>query len=158
MLSLGGDAEQEGLRGRDLTPILAKDAAPEREQLERSGLDLAPVLEAEPAESVQDAIHFTYDDHQAATATREAPGQPNRVRAVRSAAEKYAVYFDPEGEAAPEYELYDLERDPHEVDNLLDVHSGKPRVSADGPRVEALRERLSAALARAGTAHPGLDA
>ena len=38
-----------------------------------------------PAPSVQDAIHFTYDDHQAATAMQDAPGQPNRIRAVRDA-------------------------------------------------------------------------
>ena len=53
------------------------------------------------AESVQDAIHFTYDDHQAGTAMTEAPGQPNRVRAVREAGAKYAVYIDPAGRAAP---------------------------------------------------------
>ena len=157
VLSLSGDAEQQGLRGRDLTPVLAQAATPEREQLERSGLDLSPVLDAEPAASVQDDIHFTYDDHQAGTATREGPGQPNRIRAVRSDSEKYAVYFDPAGRAAPEFEAYDLERDPNEEHNLVDVRTGDPRVSADGPRVEALRERLGGALARAGTAHPGLD-
>ena len=30
----------------------------------------------------------------------EAPGQPNRIRAVRTADAKYAIYFDPRGEAA----------------------------------------------------------
>ena len=32
-----------------------------------------------PAPSVQDSIHFTYDDHQAATALQNVAGQPNRV-------------------------------------------------------------------------------
>ena len=43
---------------------------------------------------------------------QEAPGQPNRIRAIRTATGKYAFYFDPRGRAATEYELYDLERDP----------------------------------------------
>ena len=76
---------------------------------------------------------------------------------MRTASEKYAVYFDPKGKAAPEYEAYDLERDPNERHNLVDVNSGKPRSSADGARVAALRERLRETLERAGTAHPHLN-
>ena len=44
------------------------------------------------------------------------PGQPNRIRAVRTRRRKFALYFDPEGKAPTEYELYDLERDPDESD------------------------------------------
>ena len=96
-----------------------------------------------PAPSVQDAIHFTYDDHQAATALQEAPGQPNRIRAMRTADAKYAIYFDPEGKAPNEYELYDLERDPDEVDNLLGVRTAEP----EGAAAEALRSRMAERLA-----------
>ncbi len=105
-----------------------------------------------PAATVQDAVHFTYDDHQAGTAMQEAPGQPNRIRAIRTATEKYAIYFDPNGEAAPEYEMYDLERDPDEVDNLLDVRTGVGRLGAHRAAKEALAERLGAAMESAGTA------
>ena len=114
-----------GCAGASLTPILAAKAAPERERVERSPVDLGPVLEhAAPAETVQDAIQFTYDDHQAATALTEAPGQPNRLRAIRTATHKYAFYFDPSGERPREYEMYDLERDPNEVRNLVGVRTG----------------------------------
>ena len=104
--------------GRDLTPVLA-------EQGRRRGgrrcatraRDFGPVTEhPAPAASVQDEIHFTYDDHQAATAMQNVPGQPNRIRAVRTARHKFALYFDPGRQAAPEYEMYDLERDPERGD------------------------------------------
>jgi len=105
-----------------------------------------------PAPSVQDAIHFTYDDHQAGTAMQEAPGQPNRIRAIRTRDAKYALYFDPSGRASSEYELYDLERDPLETRNLVGVRDGRPRGNgAAGLRAE-LAERLDQAMAESGTA------
>ncbi len=156
VLGLTGEGEADGLRGRDLRPVLARAAGPERERRERSTVDWSPVLDAEPAASVQDEVHFTYDDHQAGTATREAPGQPNRIRAVRTATEKFAVYFDPEGRADPEFELYDLDRDPDERHNLVDFRTGEPRAPGDRGRVEAARERLRETVRRAGTEHSGL--
>ena len=78
---------------------------------------------------MRDAVLFTYDDHQAGTAFQDVSGQPNRIRCVRDARWKYAVYLDPSGKTAPEYELYDLESDPDEARNLVDKHTG-----AAGPR------------------------
>ena len=49
---------------------------------------------------------------------------------------KYAVYLDPTGRAAPEYELYDLEADPDEAVNLADKRTGRGRTA------EAERERV----------------
>jgi hypothetical protein len=114
---------------------------------QRAGAVLSPVLEhPAPADSVQDAIHFTYDDHQAATAMQNAPGQPNRIRAIRTRDAKYAFYFDPEGSARTEYELYDLVRDPLEVENLLGVRTGEPRSPTAGKLHSELRERLDRAM------------
>ncbi|HEY7266235.1 MAG TPA: sulfatase/phosphatase domain-containing protein, partial [Solirubrobacterales bacterium] len=143
MLEMGGIEAPDGLRGRDQTPVLADAASPEREPLGLSKVDLSPVAEhAEPASSVRDHVHFTYDDHQAGTAMTEAPGQPNRIRAIRTPEAKYAFYFDPEGRRRTEYELYDLERDPLEVDNQLGVRSGAPRNRAAGALHRELSERL----------------
>jgi arylsulfatase A-like enzyme len=108
------------------------------------GHDLGPVLRGEQP-GVRDAVLFTYDDHQAGTAFQEAPGQPNRIRCVRDARWKYAVYVDPTGQEPAEYELYDLETDPDEAVNLVGVRTGVGRTEAARrqlPRLEALLRRL----------------
>ena len=147
LLGVAGADAPADLRGRDLSPILADASQPERERLGSSPVDLSPVAEhPAPAPSVQDAIHFTYDDHQAGTAMQEAPGQPNRIRAIRTRDAKYAVYFDPSGRRGSEYELYDLERDPNEVENLIGVRSGLPRDASAARLRRGLTERLDEAM------------
>ncbi|HET6831669.1 MAG TPA: sulfatase-like hydrolase/transferase [Solirubrobacterales bacterium] len=154
LLELSGRPAEaaNGLKGRSLVPVLAARVDPERERVERSPVDLAPVLGHEqPSEHVREAIHFTYDDHQAATAQREAPGHPNRVRAIRTTRHKYAFYFDPDGERPREYEMYDLERDPDEVRNLVGVRSGRVLDPVDGPIHAELVESIGEAMNEAGT-------
>jgi arylsulfatase A-like enzyme len=139
LLSLAKAKADDGARGKDLTPILSSHASVDGERLRRCGADLGPVIEhPAPQRSVQDAIHFTYDDHQAATALQNVPGQPNRIRCVRDRRMKYAFYFDPSGRAGTEYEMYDLERDPDEQSNLVDRFSGE----ATDPAHESARRRL----------------
>jgi arylsulfatase A-like enzyme len=153
MLRLAGVDSPGSLRGRDLTPVVAGAAEPEREALAASPLDLSPLTDhPAPASAVRDAVHFTYDDHQAATALTDAPGQPNRVRAVRTDSAKYAFYFDPAGQSPTEYELYDLDRDPLEAENLLYVRSGRPRGLAAAALQSELVERLEAEMELCGTA------
>jgi arylsulfatase A-like enzyme len=148
----GAQLDGQG-KGRDLTPILAHRADPERDRLRGADVDLGPVIShPSPAGSVQDEIHFTYDDHQAATALQNVPGQPNRVRAVRTEAAKFALYFDPAGRRPPEYEMYDLERDPIESHNLVDRSTGQPLSSADAPLRSELGQRLDRLMAVNGTA------
>jgi arylsulfatase A-like enzyme len=145
----------DGIRGRDLTPILAERASPDRESVSAADVDLDPVVgHPAPAPSVQEQIHFTYDDHQAATALQDVPGQPNRIRAVRTPQSKFAVYFDPNGRAAPEYEMYDLERDPDERHNLVDRSSGEPLAGDHADLRSELGERLESAMAANGTSPP----
>jgi choline-sulfatase len=153
VLRLGGIEAPQGLRGRDQTPVLAQTATPDREPLGMASIDLSPVTEhASPAHSVRDSIHFTYDDHQAGTAMTEAPGQPNRIRAIRTPTAKHAFYFDPHGRKPTEYELYDLERDPLEVENLLGVRSGEPRDGDAAALHRELAERLETVMDESGTA------
>jgi arylsulfatase A-like enzyme len=152
VLTLSGRDAPAGLRGRDLAPLLAHAAGGGSRTASRAQVDLSAVLDhPDPAPSVRDSIHFTYDDHQAATAMREAPGQPNRIRAIRTRDAKYAFYFDPNGRAAGEYELYDLDRDPLEARNLLEVRSGEPLNGAGNLRGE-LAEQLDLAMEECATA------
>ena len=119
------------------------------------GHDLGPVLRGE-AESVQDAVLFTYDDHQAGTALQDGAGQPNRIRCVRDERWKYAVYLDPKVRAAPEYEMYDLLEDPEEAQNLLDRITGRPRRPEHEPARARLAERLAELCLESGTLTPAL--
>jgi arylsulfatase A-like enzyme len=141
----------------DVVPTLLglADAPGDPERFD--GRDLGPVLRGD-RDSVRDAVLFTYDDHQAATAFQDVSGQPNRIRCVRDARWKYAVYLDPSGENAPEYELYDLEDDPDEALNLVDKRSGRGRTrSADAERAR-LHARLEQACEASGTVAPALPA
>jgi len=144
LLGLAG-ASRDGLTfdGVDLAPILARHAAPDRDALEAAGVDMTGLArDAPPAERVREEILFTYDDHQAATAQTDAPGQPNRIRCIRDGRWKYAAYVDPRGRVAPEFECYDLERDPLEARNLVDPATGRGRdAEAEAARRE-LGERL----------------
>ncbi len=149
-----GAEAPEGVQGRDLSPVLARHASASGDA-DPPGIDYGALRDhPDPAEAVQDSLHFTYDDHQAGTAMADAPGQPNRVRCIHDGRRKYAVYLDPEGRMAAEYEMYDLDRDPEERHNLLDVRSGEARSAADRALRDEMGERLEATMADLGTALP----
>jgi choline-sulfatase len=139
----------------DIVPTLLGLAGAQVRPERFDGRDLGPLLRSE-TEAVRNAVLFTYDDHQAGTALQDATGQPNRIRCVRDSRWKYALYLDPAGRSAPEYELYDLDSDPNEASNLLDRTTGRARM----PAHEAERRRLAARLAElceiSGTRRPVL--
>jgi arylsulfatase A-like enzyme len=128
----------------DVVPTLLGLTGDPGDPADFDGLDLGPILSGAQS-SVRDAVLFTYDDHQAGTAFRDVAGQPNRIRCVRDARWKYAIYFDPSGGEPPEYELYDLDADPIEAVNLVDKRSGRARTG----EAEAERRRLHERLLRA---------
>lgn len=139
----GVDTREDDLRGEDLRPVLAHHARPERERLDATGVDLSTVAEhPAPSPSVQDAIHFTFDDHSSGSAFNDVQPPPNRLRTIRTMDAMYTVYVDPLGRAAPQFEMYDTERDPLQVDNLVDRDTGVARSPSDAPMRRELHERL----------------
>ncbi len=150
-----GRTADNAVRGRDLSSILAERGTVEGDRVKAAGIDLDRLVHhSAPTQSVQEEIHFTYDDHQAATALQNVPGQPNRIRAVRTARHKFAIYFDPDGKAPTEYEMYDLERDPEERHNLVDRISGEPLTGSDRRVRQELGERLESVMEVNGTQPP----
>jgi len=96
----------------DLLPTFASvGGIPNPQQYGFEGRDLTPIL-SDPKASVQDVVHFTYDDD--AFPVKGA----NFIRAIVEQGWKYAVYYDAFRGEPIEYELYDLTRDPLEITNL----------------------------------------
>jgi len=79
--------------------------------------------------------------------------QPNHVRSVRTQDYKLNRYFDPSGQEAQEWEMYDLKRDPNETTNLVKVHGSPPTARDDLPApfvkaaVQTEADRLAKLLA-----------
>jgi arylsulfatase A-like enzyme len=139
----GVDCSDDGVRGRDLTPVLARAAAPDPERLAGVEVDFTAIAgHPEPADSVQEFTHFTFDDHQSGSAYIDVLPQPNRIRSVRTPGAMYAVYVDPSGAHPPQFELYDMERDPDQVFNLVDRSTCRVLSRRD----LELRDRMHAAL------------
>ncbi len=76
------------------------------------------VLNPEGARPPQDHTVFTYDDYQSGQKTGPYPKPPNHVIAVREKRWKLAYYYDVNGDAKPQWEMYDRRKDPYEKHNL----------------------------------------
>lgn len=137
--ALTGAPAPEGLRGVDLTPVLAQD------------------------EPVQDAVLFTFDDTKAsANNVSSAVKAANRLRCIRTTEWKYVHYFHALGAYPDEYELYDL-RDPNatEYENLAyDPAFQDKRQELAQQLQELTRQKLlrNPALSAAGAAYHDLAA
>lgn len=78
------------------------------------GTSMLPVM-LSPRFSVQQNVLFTFDD----TFVLESSGMPgSHIRALREGDWTYAVYYNPAG-GPFEYELYNLQDDPYQMNNLV---------------------------------------
>ena len=80
--------------------------------------------------------------------------QPNHVRSARTTKLKLNKYFDPAGVEGPQWELYDLEHDPNEMTNLVNVTGETPTARsgaaswANTQEVQAWADEMLALLGR----------
>ncbi len=125
------------------------------EPLERqAGVDLSPLVRDPGGPPVRDEVLFTFDDMHAGTGAvpEVLPGAPGRIRCIRERRFKYARYLDPDGRHPDEHEMYDLEADSLELENL--AHPGHPHfgdAEVAGER-DRLANRLEEVVAAAGVA------
>ncbi len=122
----------------DLLPTLAELAgAPGYGR----GVSVVPVLK-NPSASVQDSILFTYDD--LFVLPPSTPG--GHIRAIREGDWAYGVYYSEDGSHF-EYEMYNLKKDPGELNNLLHGTVAS-ETAAEAQRLHLkLREKMEAANA-----------
>ncbi len=138
----------------DLLPTMAELAGLDPAEDGIRGHSLGPVLRGD-ADSVRDGTLFTFDDDQCGTAYRDVIPPPNRIRAWRTPTATWAEYVDPDGRAEPEYELYDMTRDPLQVHNLVDRDTGEPVDPRDRELRDRMREALRSELERCGVTADG---
>ena len=125
----------------DLLPTLASlFGAPSSAGADWEGVDYSKNVLHPDAETPQDYIVFTYDDWQSGQASGPYPTPPNHLAAIREHRFKFAKYYDPGGDAEPEFEMYDLKRDPQERDNL--ARPGYQRTAEEQREYKRLRDRL----------------
>jgi choline-sulfatase len=132
----------------DFLPTLAGlFNAPSRARAAWQGVDYSDQVLKPTGQSVQDYTVFTYDDFQSGQAMGPYPGiepfdpAPNHIVSIREDRYKLAEYYDPAGAVASQWEMYDLQNDPNETQNL--AYAGFQR----SPEQQNQYERLLGELA-----------
>jgi choline-sulfatase len=97
-----------------------------------AGVDYSSIVLNPSAPGVQDYIVFTYDDYQSGQASKLYPRGNNHIVSIREGKYKLAKYYDPGRPGGPyDWEMYNLEANPEETDNLAyrpeDMPAGEKR-------------------------------
>jgi choline-sulfatase len=127
----------------DFLPTLASlFDAPRSARADWEGVDYsASVLRPGAARAPQRYTVFTWDDWQAGQASPPYVQPPNHIVSIREARWKLARYFDPQGTERSQWEMYDLENDPLERDNL--AWKGHKRTIEQELHFRRLRRKLA---------------
>src|SRR5690606_10053076 len=83
-----------------------------------AGVDYSKHVLGKAKKPTQDRVVFTFDDWQAGQAQGPYIPAPNHIVTVRERRWKLSKYYDAEGGAKNQWEMYDLKNDPLERKNL----------------------------------------
>ena len=142
----------------DLLPTLASLVeAPKAARRNWAGVDYSDlVLNPGREKTAQDYVVFTYDDFQSGQPSGPYPKPPNHIVSIREKRWKLAKYYDvevviegetpvskrPEKPQPPQWEMYDLKRDPFEEKNL--AAPGYKRLPLEEREFKRLQKKLAA--------------
>ena len=132
----------------DIMPTLATICGVSKKHIPTlRGVDLTPIIQdavkhhTNPTATVQDEVLFTFDDVNPGVSYGLVQ-QPCQIRCLRQNRWKIAMYFDPNGTQPSVYELYDLQNDPLEKNNL-----GNPSNPAyNGTMLATMQQALQAKM------------
>lgn len=130
----------------DFLPTLANLAGtPRSARSDWQGIDYSKLVLGAADRSVQDYVVFTYDDFQSGQAKGPYPDPPNHIVSIRERRWKLAKYYDANPNAAerekPQWEMYDLKRDPLEKQNL--AAPGYERTPLQEREMKRLKRKLA---------------
>jgi len=131
----------------DLLPTLSNLVeAPKSARANWEGVDYSKqVLRPTPKGTSQDYVVFTYDDYQSGQPHGPYPKPPNHIVSIREERWKLAKYYDvnpdKKSRKRPQWEMYDLKRDPLEKRNL--AARGHKRTPLEERNYRRLRRKLA---------------
>jgi choline-sulfatase len=126
----------------DFLPTLASlVGAPSEARDAWQGVDYSQLILSRSPKPAQDYTVFTYDDWQSGQARGPYPQPPNHIVSIREQRYKLARYYDADGRAPDQWEMYDLKTDPLERINL--AYKGHRRTREQERQYRRLRTKLA---------------
>jgi choline-sulfatase len=104
----------------DFLPTMASLlGVPQSAREDWQGVDYSKVIrKPKKKKGPQKYVVFTYDDWQAGQASGPFVQPPNHITSIREGRYKLAKYYDEDGNAPDQWEMYDLKHDKSETNNL----------------------------------------